>query len=121
MWDLTSLFMSLVPLFLLSKKWCRVPIVSLGVFIALGRYMHYRHDYSWVLLGKICVNAVIPLVMAWMGNHLAAKVVESKSERRLWRVVFILVATIGIVGSVWVETQLDKEHANEVTTLNTKV
>lgn len=67
---------------------------------------------------KVVGYAVVPLVMAWIGNHLASQVVEDIRRRRMYRGAFIVLVVVGIVGSWLVEWRSDRDHAKEVTENN---
>jgi hypothetical protein len=115
--DWASIIIALIMLWLLPHKWLRwVALLTVGG-CAVSLYLHYRLGYDWTLLGKIAANAVVPLIMAWLGNHLAVEVKESNRERALWRAGFALLAVCGIIGSFLVESALDGEHKKEVNDL----
>jgi hypothetical protein len=87
---------------------CIVEFAVIGVLCA-----HHYCDVSWTLLGKVAVYAGIPGIMAYLGNHLAAESVVSKTEKLFWRILFIGLAIVGIVSSLFLEIQLEKEHNAE--------
>ena len=115
--DAVLLMMAFVLAALLGKRF-RYGYIAMIVCAGAAAYgLHYGRQYSWLLLGKICINAAIPLVMALLGNYLAAETKESIVEKRLWRSLFIVLAILGTVGSFFLETQLDAEHKKELTDL----
>lgn len=62
---------------------------------------------------KVVAYAVIPLVMAWAGNHLAAEGVQDPKRRRMYRVAFVVLALIGIGLTTAIEVASDKAHTKE--------
>jgi hypothetical protein len=115
--DAVTIVSSLGLLAILSRKWMLYLGIGLELLLIAALYAHRNFDVSWTVLGKIGVNAVIPLVMALVGNYLAAEIKESVVEKRLWRALFIALAVIGTIGSFIVETQLDAEHKKEIGSL----
>jgi hypothetical protein len=119
--DILSMVLAFGLLLANGKKWARWPAIVGILLLGTARYLHFQHDVSWVLLGKVGIYAAIPLAMALMGNHLAAEIVASKTEKILWRSVFFVVAFLGITGSFFLEREIDRAHNIEVTTLYTKL
>lgn len=97
------------------KRILLAAVVGAGVIVVA--HAHWQFNVSWTALVKFGVNAVIPSVMALAGNYLAAEIKESVIEKRLWRALFVTFAVFGIVGSVFVENQLNKEHQSEMNEL----
>jgi hypothetical protein len=116
--DIAIIVVVVGTLSLLHRRWMLWLGIVTEVLLGAVIYGHYRLHVSWILLGKIGANAAIPMVMALVGNYLAAEIEESVVEKRLWRALFITLAIAGIVGSFFVETELDKEHATEVAGLH---
>lgn len=83
--------------------------------------LHYGLNYQWTFLGKYGVNVAIPLVMAWAGNHLAAKSSKTDSEKRLWQALFITLTVLALGGSFWVLSNEDNEHKKELSGLRTDI
>jgi hypothetical protein len=52
--------------------------------------------------------------MAWLGNHLASKVVENKRWRAMYRGGFVVLFFLGVVGTWIFEWRSDASHAQEV-------
>jgi uncharacterized protein YsxB (DUF464 family) len=67
------------------------------------------------VLLKVAAYAVIPLVMAVIGNNLASEVIQDAKRRRMYKGVFIVLAAIGVVGTWLVEWRSDVSHTKEVT------
>lgn len=106
---------------ILRKKlafWATLVIWSV---LATVLYAHFYFHISWTLLGKVVINAGIPSVMALAGNYLASAIAESPREKRLWRVLFIALAIVGVVGSFFVESAMDREHAYEMIGLQSRL
>lgn len=90
---------------------------ALLLFVPLGTvYLHYGLLYSWTFAGKIAADFVVPIAMGWAGGYLAAEVKEGR-EKKLWQIVFGLLAIFGIVVSFLVERQLDEDHIKEMANL----
>jgi len=67
------------------------------------------------ILLKVIGYAVIPLTMAWIGNHLASKVYDNEPKRRLmYRAAFFVLVIVGVGGTCFVEWRSDRSHANEI-------
>jgi hypothetical protein len=111
--DIGTILLALCVLVLLRRRWMLVVGVGVECLLVMGLYLHSHYGVSWTVLGKVGVNAVIPLVMALVGNYLAAEIEDSITEKRLWRAPFCAVALLGIVGSLFVEIQLEREHKTE--------
>jgi hypothetical protein len=91
---------------------------AFGLFVVLSVLrLHYGLQYSWAFLGRYGVNVAIPLVMAWAGNHLAAKSSDSPTEKRLWRALFVTLTVLALGGSFWALSQEDKNHKLELLAL----
>jgi hypothetical protein len=69
----------------------------------------------------VAVNAGIPMVMAYMGDHLAAESEESDAKKLFWRVLFFSLAVVGIVGTFFLELQLEREHKVEMSEFQSNV
>jgi hypothetical protein len=65
---------------------------------------------------KVVAYAIVPLVMAWMGNRLAAEAISDVRRRRRYNAGFIVCVVIGVVGTLIVETQADRAHNAELST-----
>lgn len=88
-----------------------VALLCFGVTVLTG--LHYGLNYPWTFVGKYAINVAI-LVMAWAGNHLAAKSSDTDTEKRLWRALFIAITVIALGGSFWVLSDEDAEHKKEL-------
>jgi len=66
------------------------------------------------ILLKVLGYAVVPLVMAWIGNHLASKVIEDKRRRNMYRGAFFILVFLGIAFTWLVEWRSDISHAVEI-------
>jgi hypothetical protein len=90
-------------------------LVVVGIIV-----MRYQFRYEWLFLGRYLVSIGIPVVMAWAGNYLAAKG-ETESERIWWRVLFGMLTAFALIGSFWLQSQQEKEHAAEVSNLRSGI
>jgi hypothetical protein len=106
---------------LLRQKLAFWTTLAMWALLVVFLYAHFHFHISWTLLGKVGVNAVIPSVMAWAGNYLASASTESRREKRLWRALFIALAVIGIIGSFFVESQMDRDHTTEIIGLQSRL
>jgi hypothetical protein len=89
-----------------------IAVVGFGVLVLMR--LHYGLNYPWAFVGKYAVNIVIPLVMAWAGNHLAAKSSETETEKRLWQALFISLTILALGGSFWVLDSEEQAHQTEM-------
>ena len=62
------------------------------------------------VLLKVIGYAVIPLVMAWIGNSLAAEATQDPKRRRWYKGAFIGLVVIGLVVTWLVEWRSDETH-----------
>ena len=62
---------------------------------------------------KVIGYAVIPLVMAWLGGHLATTTIQDPKRRLMYRVAFLVIAVIGIVATLFVEITVEGSHTKE--------
>lgn len=104
----------LVQLAILRQKLAFSVSLLVGSLAILALYAHFHFQISWTLLGKVAVNAGVPSVMAVAGNYLASALTESDQQRRAWRALFIALALFGLVVSLWLEIELDREHKSEI-------
>jgi hypothetical protein len=110
--------LSIVIAFVLCSllNWKRRIPCYLGAALSIGVALRYHRGYSWVFLAQWVISAGIPIVMAWAGNHLAAKG-ETTEERIFWRVLFYCLTIVALVGSFLVmnqervDKQIDKDEA----------
>jgi hypothetical protein len=66
------------------------------------------------VLLKVIGYAVIPLVMAWIGNSLASEAIQDPKRRRWYKGAFIGLVVIGLVVTWLVEWRSDETHTKEV-------
>jgi hypothetical protein len=89
--------------------------VALICAAALGLVrLHYGLNYQWTFVGKYAVNVVIPVVMAWAGNYLAAKSSTTETEARLWQALFMALTLLALGGSFWVLSNEERDHTTEM-------
>ncbi len=117
--DVVIIVLALVLAGMLGRSFFYAAIIVLAI-MSVAR-LHYGLNYSWAFVGKYAVNVVVPLVMAWAGNHLAAKSSETKTEKRLWQALFVSLTVLALVGSFWVLTNEEEEHQKEITKLRSGI
>jgi hypothetical protein len=91
----------------------QLALLASGFGVTIG-YLYIRDGISRLVLKKSLFNAAIPLVLAVMGNYLAAETAASPRMKALWKAVFLMLAALGIGGSLYLETKLDAEHNLEL-------
>jgi hypothetical protein len=62
---------------------------------------------------KVVAYGVVPFVMAWIGNHLAAVEIQESKRRRMYRIAFSLLAVVGMGIALTVEIQAYRAHKGE--------
>jgi hypothetical protein len=102
----------------------KILLVASSVF-AIWLAWHFRgliHPWMWALevihmsvltFLRIAAYGAIPIAMAWGGGHLAAMAFDDATDRRRWRLGFILLAVFGIAVVTIVEVKVDMEHKAE--------
>ncbi len=66
---------------------------------------------------RVIAYAVVPLVMALLGNHLAATTITSPNRRRMYRIGFFSLALVGIVMTAVVEVSSERSRRGEMQAL----
>ncbi len=108
---------------LLRIKRNPLPLVLKVVIFALvvGVLYRYRHMYypmSGITWLKVVGYGVIPLILAWAGDHFAADVVREAKKKLMYRVFFIAFALLGIAFIATVEKKIDDQHQFEIDAQN---
>jgi hypothetical protein len=67
------------------------------------------------ILLKVLGYAVIPLVMAGIGNNLASEVIHNPRRRKMYRSAFLVLVILGISGAWIVEWRSEAAHTMEIT------
>jgi len=70
---------------------------------------------------KVVFYALVPLVMALMGNRIAAEAISEARRRRRYNVAFLVLLVLGVVGTWLVESQVDRAHNDELATHKAEV
>lgn len=73
------------------------------------------------VLTKVLAYAIVPLVMALMGNRLAAEAIPDVHRRRRYNVAFAVFLILGVAVTWLVESQADRDHRKELATHATEV
>lgn len=98
------------------------PVQKLAKALAIGILpvlvaLHYREMF-WPLhgitLAKIAGYVVIPLILAYLGNHFAVAGEQNPRRKFMWRAIFFALALAGVLLVVVVEKRIDDDHAKEV-------
>jgi hypothetical protein len=63
---------------------------------------------------KVLAYAIVPLVMAWMGNRLTAEAILDLHKRRRYNAGFFVWVVVGVIGTWLVESQADRAHNDEL-------
>lgn len=106
--------MTILPLLKSTAK--AVVKLTIGISPLLLAW-HYRQMF-WPLHGitmaKIAGYVLIPLILAYLGNHFAVAGESNPRRKIMWRAIFFALALAGVLLVVVVEKRIDDDHESEM-------